>query len=402
MPRMHTGLVSILMLAALCGCVSTTVKRLNAIPAEHAEREISGAQLLNVDIAVFDPGIPADPQARKEENIFLQVRRAEARYLPVNLRQTLQDTGHWGAVRVVPEPVNSAELMLTGEIVQSDGGLLELAVKARDASGRVWLDKVYDNQAGEYSYRAEQSDPFQGLYNRIANDLLAARRKLPVAELRDLVRLSKIRFAADLAPDSFDSYLAKDDGRYRLVGLPAVADPMTARIERIRQRDYAVIDALDQHYRVFHQQMRPAYNAWRATSYREAENLRELRRESLAHKLLGAAAVVGGIFGLVEANTGAGALAANAGIFGGAYLFKSGLDKAKESEIHAQALEELGQSLETDVKPRVVELEGQTVTLSGSAEAQYEEWRRLLKNIYAAETGFVSSETRRSQGAGVR
>jgi hypothetical protein len=177
---------------------------------------------------------------------------------------------------------------------------------------------------------------------------------------------------------------------------------MTARIERIRQRDYAVIDALDQHYRVFHQQMRPAYNAWRATSYREAENLRELRRGSLAHKLLGAAAVVGGIFGLVEANTGAGALAANAGIFGGAYLFKSGLDKAKESEIHAQALEELGQSLETDVKPRVVELEGQTVTLSGSAEAQYEEWRRLLKNIYAAETGFVSSETRRSQGAGVR
>jgi hypothetical protein len=402
MPRMYTGLVSILMLAALCGCVSTTVKRLNAIPAEHAEREIPGAQLLNIDIAVFDPGIPADPQARKEANIFPQVRRAEARYLPVNLRRTLQDTGHWGAVRVVPEPVNSAELMLTGEIVQSDGGLLELAVKARDASGRVWLDKVYDNQAGEYSYRAEQSDPFQGLYNRIANDLLAARRKLPVAELRDLVRLSKIRFAADLAPDSFDPYLTKDGRRYRLVGLPAVGDPMTRRIERIRQRDYAVIDALDQHYRVFHQQMRAAYDAWRATSYREAENLRELRRESLAHKLLGAAAVVGGVFGLVEASTGAGALAANAGILGGGYLFKSGLDKAKESEIHAQALEELGQSLENDVKPRVVELEGQTVTLSGSAEAQYEEWRRLLKNIYAAETGFASRETRRGQGAGVR
>jgi hypothetical protein len=49
-----------------------------------------------------------------------------------------------------------------------------------------------------------------------------------------------------------------------------------------------------------------------------------------------------------------------------------------------------------------VELEGQTVTLSGSAEAQYEEWRRLLKDIYAAETGFASSETRRDQGAGDR
>lgn len=390
------------MLAALCGCVSTTVKRVNAIPAEHAEREIPDAKLLNVDIAVFDSGIPADPQARKEANIFPQVRRAEARYLPVNLRRTLQDTGHWGAVRVVPAPIDASELMVTGRIIYSDGSLIELAVKARDASGRVWLDKVYDSQTAEYSYGAEQGDPFQGLYNRIANDLLAARRELPSAELRDLVRLSKLRFAADLVPDSFDRYLAKDGGRYRLVGLPAVGDPMTARIERIRQRDYALIDALDQHYRVFHERMSPAYDSWRATSYREAENLRELRRESLTHKLLGAAAVVGGVFGLVEADTGAGAAAANAGIIGGAFLFKSGLDKAKESEIHAQALEELGQSLESDVKPRVVELEGETVTLSGSAEAQYEEWRRLLKDVYAAETGFASSETRRDPVANDR
>jgi hypothetical protein len=42
------------------------------------------------------------------------------------------------------------------------------------------------------------------------------------------------------------------------------------------------------------------------------------------------------------------------------------------------------------------------VTLSGSAEAQYEEWQRLLKDLYIAETGFASSETKRDQEASIR
>jgi hypothetical protein len=35
----------------------------------------------------------------------------------------------------------------------------------------------------------------------------------------------------------------------------------------------------------------------------------------------------------------------------------------------------------------VVEVEGQTHELTGSAETQYNEWRQLLKRIYASETG---------------
>jgi hypothetical protein len=40
----------------------------------------------------------------------------------------------------------------------------------------------------------------------------------------------------------------------------------------------------------------------------------------------------------------------------------------------------------------VVEIEGKTVTLTGTVEAQYEEWQRLLREIYTAETGVVVSE----------
>jgi len=38
----------------------------------------------------------------------------------------------------------------------------------------------------------------------------------------------------------------------------------------------------------------------------------------------------------------------------------------------------------------VVEVEGRTLKLTGTAEEQYREWRRLLAKIYAEETGGVT------------
>ena len=36
-----------------------------------------------------------------------------------------------------------------------------------------------------------------------------------------------------------------------------------------------------------------------------------------------------------------------------------------------------------------IEVEGQTVRLTGSAEQQYAKWRSMLKQIYAQETGLI-------------
>jgi hypothetical protein len=49
------------------------------------------------------------------------------------------------------------------------------------------------------------------------------------------------------------------------------------------------------------------------------------------------------------------------------------------------ALEELGQSLDAEITPRVIELEDRTVRLTGNVEDQYDQWRELLADIYAAE-----------------
>ena len=72
-------------------------------------------------------------------------------------------------------------------------------------------------------------------------------------------------------------------------------------------------------------------------------------------------------------------------IIGGGYLLKSGLDKRNEAQIHVQALEELGQSLEAKSHP-VIELEDRSVTLSGNVEDQYAQWRELLADIYQAKS----------------
>ena len=73
----------------------------------------------------------------------------------------------------------------------------------------------------------------------------------------------------------------------------------------------------------------------------------------------------------------------------GALLYKNGMDISKEAEIHNEAIRELGDSLQAEVSPLVVEVQGRTVELTGSIEEQYQKWRKLLREIYINETGFA-------------
>ncbi|MEE8339118.1 MAG: hypothetical protein V3R56_03170, partial [Xanthomonadales bacterium] len=63
------------------------------------------------------------------------------------------------------------------------------------------------------------------------------------------------------------------------------------------------------------------------------------------------------------------------------------LEIRNEAEMHAEALEELGQSLEAEITPQVIELQDRTVLLSGNVADQYEQWRELLAEIYLTEIG---------------
>ena len=398
--RAYTGVLAICALLAgalLSACQSMPSRETSEgpVPIMSAQTEIPEQLLLDVGIEVFDPG--ELPEAEAEElGIPAEVRDGEARFIPVHLKNTMQRTGQWGAVRVVPAGTEGTEVLVRGRIEQSDGEILEVRIDAYDATGRRWFSKFYKTEIAVQFYTGTEQgvkDAFQDLYNTVANDLARYKTRFTPQQIADIRRVSELRFAADLVPDVYGQHIAVDeDGIYQIRRLPAVGDPMLARVRGIRERDYLLIDTVNGHYDSFYVEMFEPYENWRKFRSEEAAALRRVKREATNRKLLGAAAILGAIalqvFGNdnVSANTGS---LRNAMVVGGAMAVKSGFDKGAEAQIHEDALRELGTSFEAEVSPFVVEVEGETVELTGSAEAQYQTWRTLLQKIHLSETGLT-------------
>ena len=254
-------------------------------------------------------------------------------------------------------------------------------VRARGVHRGEWLGMA---ELGEQGTRVKQ-DPFLAVYRVIANDMLAPFKRLPVGDRIAIRQVAEMRFARDFANGAFADYLEEDaSGHISLRRLPAEDDPMLGRIRGLRQRHYVFVDTLQGHYTGFAENMYAPYQEWRKASYEETVALRELQAESQREMIAGGAAIIAGVLAQSSGNRTARSAGA-VGVIGGGALLKRGLEKRAESNIHSLALEELGQSLDAEITPRVIELEDRTVRLSGNVEDQYEQWRELLADIYAAE-----------------
>jgi len=349
-----------------------------------AKGEVPEARLVDVAIDLFSPGVSdTPPSPLLEQGIRSAVRKSEARYVPIHLRNTLQSTGQWGAVRVIPGGASWAELLVTGKIEKSNGKDLEIALSARDAAGRVWLERRYKQRADTTAYAKDRPldgrDPFQALYNRIANDLLRERDRRKPTELAAARDLAALRFAAEMSPDPYQNYLATDGkGRSSVVRLPAADDPMILRIGAIRERDHMFVDTLNEFYNDFYARMDRPYDDWRAYSYEEQKLLDSTNQGSLLKKILGGIAVLSGIL-LIDPRDDHGTK--DILILGGIAAINAGFEQGKEAGIHKAALSELADSFEGELTPLLVDVDGKVVQLTGSAEAQFDKWRQLLHEI---------------------
>ena len=372
----------------LSGCVSQTIKSTSVPSIETPSSVVPETLLLDVSVVVFDPGLD---NYDEDEQVYPEVRNAEARFMPLVLSESIQDSGAWGAVRVVPDDTQIIDLIVRGEILHSDGEELQLAITATDARGDVWLNKTYTGKASRYAYQPATRnpyDPFQAVYNTIANDLLEQLEKLAPRDRSDLRIVTELRFARDFSPDAFDGYLGKTrNGEYEIRRLPAENDPMLERVRDIRERDRLYVDTLQVYYSNFDAQMLEPYQEWRRASFEESVALQALRAESTRRLIVGGIAVLAGIAAASSGDSSAARTAGQVAVLGGGYLVKSGLDKRNEAQIHVQALEELGISLEAEITPQIIELDDQTVMLTGNVEEQYTQWRLFLGDIYRAEIG---------------
>jgi hypothetical protein len=375
-------------LLAASGCTSQSTGRPSQTQAIQATTEIPRDQLLDVGIEVLDPGLPPEGQPMPED-VFPELRRAEARYMAIQLENTMQATGHWGAIRVLPGNQGITDLEITGTILLSTGSKLALDVRAVDATGRVWLERRYRGEANDLVYSGTQPariDPFQSLYNEISNDLLEVRQKHREGELKHIRQVTRLRFAADLAPEPFDHYLSTTKkGITSVKRLPARDDPMLARVDNLRASENLFIDTLDQNYAAYYDRMEGPYDSWRKYTFEEEQAYRALKRKALTQKILGGLAILGAALASPDSDTAA--FIRDAAMYGGMAAIYAGVQTSQEAKIHAEAIRELAASVETELEPMVIEVQGKTLRLEGTAETQYQEWRRLLREIWSDETG---------------
>lgn len=377
------------LLPALNGCTnSTTIKSTNSIPLRQQGSQIPEQELLNVGIVTFDPGLE---EIDEDDAVLPEVRQAESYYLANLLRTTLEDSAAWGAVRVLPSTKPVTDVYVLGRILISNGETLRLAITVTDTSGNSWYKKTYQSQASSYAYQRrniQQGDPFTGLFNQIANDLFEYRQKMTGELAANLRTISELRFAREFSQETYQQHIVENSkGILTVARLPAHNDPMLARIRKIQKRDELYVDTLQEYYDNFSLRMKEPYQIWRAETYNEVIAARELKRQGTLRTLGGIAAVVAGI-AASGSSDGSARMAGAVAVGSGGLLVQSGIGKRAEAQMHVEALAELGQSLEAELEPQVIDLEDRTITLTGNVEDQYQQWREVLQEIYQTENGF--------------
>ncbi len=320
---------------------------------------------LNVSIAVFETGVPEDPLEQRRLRVDANIREVEAILLPFMLRQVLVETNEWGAVRVLPTTDPAAELLMTGEIVRSDGDALDLRISAVDASGFSWIDDVYQSAPAMDMSQSEDSLDlygYQALFASIADDLQAARGRLDEKTLSNIIDISFLRYAYELAPSVFDGYVAQTpEDRFVIRRLPAEDDPMSARIERVRQVEYQLIDTVDEEFQELHTEISAIYDLWldyrrQVASFQSSE----ARRVQTS--------TVSALPGSYEA-------------------IRTLYDNYKLARMQEQRQDSRAQAFSNEVGPTVERIESRVAELEQWLVQQYDEWRRLLADIFVLETG---------------
>lgn len=332
-------------------------------------------QLLDIGVLVFANPPNEQDGLKFGEWVFTEVRENETYYLAFALRNTLIDSNQWGAIRVLPQQDPSVDLLISGTILQSDGSELAVEVQVSDSTGRQWLHKTYADIAFEPDYpastrftagnrfdAAEFVDPFQDIYNQIANDLVSARAALSETELVTIAAVSQMVYANDLAPDSFaDTLTTGEDGLLALIGLPAADDPMIARVADMRLRHHLFIDTVDDYYQELYEDMQPSYVIWRRYSFDQI-----LEDEAARNR---------------EYDIDSYGTSRN-------YLtLTQRYDRFRWSKIYEQEFRELASGFNREVAPAILELNEQVHGLSGTMEEQYSQWRNILRSLFALETG---------------
>ncbi len=384
---------AVILCTALLGACTTfeyhETKQVSIERVSESQEQLIDEQLfLDVGVVLFDPGLV---DLDSDQVDYSNVRQSESVWFTNQLKKTLETSNAWGLVRVLPGERLGMDVTVSGTLIESNGEVVKLLVRANDASGTEWFAKEYEQRASAYAYNPEVNlpgDPFQATFNEIANDLFNYRANLSDEQIVEIRSISKVLFARDFVPDAFNEFVSTDEqGQLSLLRVPASSDPMMQRVDRIRSRNDLFLDVVQDYYRAFNRKMEGPYQEWRKLSYKEVLYARQLKEQARREKIAGVAAIAGGIAAATNGNSRTTRGAGHIGIIGGARVFANSFLKSEEALSHSSTLRELSASLETELEPSIVDLQDRSITLSGTVDDQYQEWRRILSEMFRLEEG---------------
>ena len=350
---------------------------------------------LDLIIPVFDPGLPEGPVSSDEERIWPELRRAEANRFAYKLKEKLETTGQFGAIRVTPDKTATGDLYILGRIVESNGEEVEIEIEVVDISGKRWLVKHFDHKVSEGFHRDmrnDGTDPYDPLFEEAAGEIVEELSDHDSKELENLNYLADIRFGTNFSESTFMKYMKTNGGEFTLVSKPSDDDPMLQRVRAIRVRDQLFVDSLQDNYAFFNEQMNESYLMWQKQSLLEMQAERAASQQAIGQAIGGVlfiglavlAAIAGANSDAVGSST-AGATGAILGGMAGASLITQSFKTSAEAKVHRDSLNELGQSVDMELAPQVIAFEKESVELTGNAREQFMQWRTFLQKIYSEE-----------------
>ena len=368
---------------------------------------------LRLAIPVLDPGIPESTKKQEEEGIWPELRKAEAVRCAFKLKQWIHRYNQFDSIVVSADTSISADIYLIGRIVESDSETMRIAYQIVDARGVAWTEERTKRHRVELGwhdrYANTNRDPFDPVYNKIAEDVyeeLKDRGKAHVEQLEhnEKVGPNKARYSelqlitttrdlafAQFVSTEFKDFLEIEDRHYNIQIAPDEQTESWRRIQTILQREDEFAQVIEDYYEGFRDQVETDYTQWQIDTFPVAREVRLSKRGRTVKAIAGAVLVIASVAaaedGAAKDGDRSAENAAAAGALAGGALIAGAF---RDNHLHKQAVEEineLSRSLHNSIRPTRIDLQGKVVTLTGTVQEQFGQWRSMLADIYAQSNG---------------
>jgi hypothetical protein len=139
--------------------------------------------------------------------------------------------------------------------------------------------------------------------------------------------------------------------------------------------------------------MESSYLIWQEQSILEIEAKQDAQLKASGEAAMGIAAIALAVVAVAAGsdsggNAGTSTAAMTGGIVAGAAgisMLQKSFQTSDEAKVHRDTLNEVGESINVDLAPRVIAFEEKTLELTGDAKEQFSQWRGFLQQIYVQE-----------------